>query len=165
MERLVSAFRNKLEKETNSSLTFRMNFGVEILRRFRKQHKQISSTGNGVTFVEFVRFLLEKKVQRRENFNEHWAPFTELCHPCIVSYDYIGKYETLQDDAENILRDLGAPDTLHFPPHVASSTPSLVTRYLRTLLPTEQRRLYGMYKPDFVLFKYRIPQVRNKTLG
>lgn len=165
MERLVSAFRNKLEKETNSSSTFRKVFGVEILRKFRKQQIRLSSSGNGVTFSEFVRFLLDKKFRRRESFNEHWAPFTDLCHPCIIPYDYIGKYETLHDDAENILKQLGANKSLHFPPLVPSVTGRLVPRYLHTLLPSQQRRLFAMYQPDFVLFQYQTPLIRNITLS
>jgi hypothetical protein len=42
-----------------------------------------------------------------EGFNEHWALYASLCQPCLISYDFVGKYETLDDDIDYIMHDLG----------------------------------------------------------
>ncbi|KAF2364934.1 Sulfotransferase [Trinorchestia longiramus] len=159
MERLVSAFRNKFEKETQ----FSRSIGPEILRKFRKHHS--GTPHANVTFSEFVRYLVDKKFRRKESLNEHWEAYTELCLPCIVPYDYIGKYETLKEDSDRILEEIGAPEGLQFPPFVPSATASLVPRYLSTLLPSEQRLATDVYKADFLLFQYDFPIVRNKSIS
>jgi dermatan 4-sulfotransferase 1 len=38
--------------------------------------------GDDVTFSEFVRYLLDEDVERK---NEHWMPIYNLCQPCAVS--------------------------------------------------------------------------------
>lgn len=158
----MSAFRNKLENDTVSTSGFRF-IGVEILRRIRKTTEKLKKRKINVAFSEFVNFILDKRIRRRESLNEHWAPYTELCHPCIIPYDFIGKYETLHEDAENILRLINAPKNLHFPSLVHSVTSTLTPRYIDTLTAGEQRHLYAMYQPDFLLFDYRTPPVRNDS--
>lgn len=79
MERLVSAFRNKFEKNYNSSKYFKERFGVKILKKYRNATDQ-NKAGNGVTFPEFVQYILDDP----NHLNEHWAPYTSLCLPCYV---------------------------------------------------------------------------------
>ena len=40
-------------------------------------------------------------------FDEHWAQFSTLCHPCHIDYDYIVKFETMREDAAYVLSKLG----------------------------------------------------------
>ncbi|KAA0184942.1 hypothetical protein HAZT_HAZT005227 [Hyalella azteca] len=158
MERLVSAFRNKFEKSSQ----FSKSIGPEILRKFRKSSGE-SSLNSNVTFSEFVSYVVDRKFRRREVLNEHWEAYTDLCLPCIVSYDYVGKYDTLKEDSDRILEEIGAPDGLRFPAFVRSATASLVPRYLSTLPPSELRFATDVYKMDFLLFQYQFPIFRNLT--
>ncbi|KAK6961021.1 carbohydrate sulfotransferase 8 [Biomphalaria glabrata] len=50
-----------------------------------------------ITFREFVEYTLPL-------YNEHWAPVTELCNPCIFQPNIIGHVETIRDDTHLILR-------------------------------------------------------------
>ncbi|KAK4328001.1 hypothetical protein Pmani_001572 [Petrolisthes manimaculis] len=156
MERLVSAYRNKLVRNSTSSTDFKKRFGISILKKYRKGqgHLNESTSGHGVTFSEFVSYLTDTGKANYWTLNEHWAPYLELCHPCTIKYNIIGKYETLEEDAEYILRMIGAPPSLHFPPIVTSKTASFVSAYFASLTDTLQRRLYEMYKHDFKLFQY-----------
>lgn len=62
--------------------------------------------GDDVTFGEFVDFITTVE-NINGTQNEHWRPITELCHPCIVNYDLISKYETLVEDATEVLERMG----------------------------------------------------------
>lgn len=157
VERLISAYRNKLVVNSTSAADFKKRYGVNILKKYRKgeaAHNNISKTGHGVTFAEFVSYLIDKRHDNQESLNEHWAPYVDLCHPCAIKYDIIGKYETLEEDAEFVLRKIGAPPRLHFPPLVASKTSSLVDAHMDTLTPDLRKRLYDTYQLDFKLFEY-----------
>ncbi|XP_076056231.1 carbohydrate sulfotransferase 11-like [Oratosquilla oratoria] len=149
MERLLSAYRNKLAGDTKTARHFKKRFGVAILKQYGNRN---SSTGDGVTFNQFVDYVTDPS--RRKQLNEHWAPYVDLCHPCLVEFDYIGKYETLETDAEFILRKIGAPRTLHFPRVYSSKTTSVLPEYLKTLTIKQIRAILTLFDPDFTIFKY-----------
>ncbi|XP_069186250.1 carbohydrate sulfotransferase 11 isoform X2 [Procambarus clarkii] len=158
MERLVSAYRNKLVINSTSAADFKRRYGMMIMKKYRKGASTLNITknGHGVTFAEFVSYLTDTGT-RQDNFetlNEHWAPYVDLCHPCTIKYNIIGKYETLEEDSEYILRKIHAPHDLHFPPVVASRTAALVAEHMASLTPQLSRKLYELYKHDFRLFEY-----------
>ncbi|XP_044309754.1 carbohydrate sulfotransferase 14 isoform X2 [Varanus komodoensis] len=75
MERLLSAYRNKFGEIKE----YQLKYGVEIVKRYRKNPGK--STGDDVTFSEFLQYLLDEEVER---MNEHWMPIYNLCQPCAV---------------------------------------------------------------------------------
>ncbi|CAL4059428.1 unnamed protein product, partial [Meganyctiphanes norvegica] len=156
IERILSAFRNKFEKNYTSSAYFKKRFGVKIIKKFRKgiKPKQVPSTGDGVKFSEFVSYLLDTFKSSPQNLNEHWAPFSSLCHPCHVRYQVIGKYETLANDSEYILRSISAPANVHFPEVIPSKTGKYVESYVNTLTSKQLDDLINMYEDDFRIFDY-----------
>ncbi|XP_026678380.1 carbohydrate sulfotransferase 11 [Diaphorina citri] len=107
-ERLVSAFHNKLEQSYSSSKYFQSRFGKHIIKTIRTRPTNHSlNHGDDVTFNEFATFLT--KNGRGEEMNEHWRPVHHLCQPCKINYDFIGKHETLYEDANLLLREIGVP--------------------------------------------------------
>lgn len=68
--------------------------------------KESITKGDDVTFREFVDFITD--IKRNGSHNEHWKPFSNLCHPCIVNYNLVSKYESLVEDATEILERIGA---------------------------------------------------------
>jgi hypothetical protein len=56
-----------------------------------------ADAGHDVTFVEFVRFLIDDAPEIRTfKTNPHWQPVSELCQPCTVGYDYVVRIETFE---------------------------------------------------------------------
>ncbi|KAG0719006.1 Carbohydrate sulfotransferase 11 [Chionoecetes opilio] len=153
IERVISAFRNKFEKNYTSSAYFKKRFAVKIMKKYRKGEAagSIPSNGHGMHFSEFVSYLIDTK---KELFNEHWALVSTLCNPCQVRYDFIGKYETLAEDSRYIMEQLGAPPSLHFPEVVASKTTAVVEAYFNALSPKQQSDLIRIYQNDFRAFDY-----------
>lgn len=72
----------------------------------------------------------------------------------MYRYQLIGKYETLAEDSEYILRQVGAPPSLHFPDVIPSKTTAFVEPYFDTLSKKQQRDLIKIYEDDFRIFDY-----------
>ncbi|XP_047477644.1 carbohydrate sulfotransferase 11-like isoform X2 [Penaeus chinensis] len=178
LERLLSAFRNKFESNTSDAKVFKRVYGAQMIRKYRRgsgsssenltstedlEKESAKKTGEGVRFSEFVSFLLDKK--DLATVNEHWRPYESLCHPCAVSYDVIGKYETLEEDSERFLRLIGAPEDLHFPHYAPTNTSALLRLYLASIKPGELVKLMMAYQRDFQLFQYDgLDVTEDKTL-
>ncbi|KAL7647442.1 UNVERIFIED_CONTAM: hypothetical protein RMT77_001038 [Armadillidium vulgare] len=148
-ERLVSAYRNKFESYANSSNKFKLDYGPQIIEGFKM--------GNPIPFKKFVEYVL-KASKDNKPLNEHWATYNDLCHPCFLRYNYIGYYESLVEDAENILDVIGAPEDMHFPSQNTAHTAEIVEKYFSYLSNEQIKGLFDLYNNDFVLFGY------NKTI-
>ncbi|MEQ2207847.1 Carbohydrate sulfotransferase 11, partial [Xenoophorus captivus] len=157
-ERLVSAYRNKFTLKYNSS--FHKRFGTRIIRRYRKNATQDALiNGADVKFKEFIDYLVDPATQRDGPLNEHWQTVYQLCHPCHIHYDMMGKYETLEEDANYILQLVGVGDSLHFPSYAKSTrtTDAMTAQFFSNISTQQQVQLYKLYKMDFLMFNYSIP--------
>jgi hypothetical protein len=130
LERLVSAFRSKFQTVTPKTEFYREYYGNIIARRFRKPQSAASAAANfqsivpaymldffrlrraprevpinDITFPEFVRFIAE---HGPDGFDQHWRPISNLCRPGDIQYDFVGRYERLEEDANRLLCSIGA---------------------------------------------------------
>ncbi|XP_029378768.1 carbohydrate sulfotransferase 8-like isoform X2 [Echeneis naucrates] len=158
-ERLVSAFRDKFESPNSY---YHPVFGRPIISRYRANATRTAlHTGAGVTFREFVQYLLD--VHRPVGMDIHWEPVSQLCHPCLLRYDFIGKFESLEDEANFLLRSVGAPRNLTFPDFkdrnpLAERTSSRITqKYFSQLNATERQKAFDFYYMDYLMFNYPKP--------
>ena len=110
-ERLVSAFRDKLERTCNKY--YLTNEKKEIVAKYRHEYlkhfpaeslnkvnhfgalipnedKKCSRASILPTFWEFVQWLLHNDNHLK---NEHWIPVGNFCGMCEITYDYIIKFE------------------------------------------------------------------------
>ncbi|KAG8516196.1 Carbohydrate sulfotransferase 13 [Galemys pyrenaicus] len=157
-ERLASAYRNKFARPYSAD--FQRRYGTRIVRRLRPgAHPDALARGHDVRFAEFLAYLLDPRTRRDEPFNEHWERAHALCHPCRLRYDVVGKFETLAEDAAFVLGLAGASG-LRFPapPRAkAANARDQAARLFRDISPFYQRRLYDLYRMDFLLFNYSAP--------
>ncbi|KAM9342971.1 carbohydrate sulfotransferase 11-like [Pholidichthys leucotaenia] len=163
-ERLVSAYRNKFTRRYNNA--FHKRYGTKIIRRYRRNPKpEALQKGENVTFAEFVKYLVDPQTQREEPFNEHWERIHSLCHPCLIHYDVVGKYETLKTDAQAVLRLAGVEGMIQFPTSSKATTTDghMVARYFKQISPFHQKKLVNLYRMDFMLFNYSTPEYLRTT--
>ncbi|EHB02917.1 Carbohydrate sulfotransferase 13 [Heterocephalus glaber] len=157
-ERLASAYRNKFARPYSEA--FQRRYGTRIVRRLRpRANPDALARGHDVRFAEFLGYLLDPRTRRDEPFNEHWERAHALCHPCRLRYDVVGKFETLTEDASFVLDLVGEPD-LRFPmpPRPKGAAPrDQAARLFQDISPFYQRRLFDLYKMDFLLFNYSTP--------
>ncbi|XP_029457198.1 carbohydrate sulfotransferase 13 isoform X1 [Rhinatrema bivittatum] len=157
-ERLVSAYRNKFTRHYNTA--FHKRYGTKIIKRHRRDPTlKALENGDDVKFEEFLYYLVDPRTQREEPFNEHWERVHSLCHPCIIHYDVIGKYETLADDANYVLQLVGAQGTVTFPSSSKTTitTDDMAAEFFENVNVFYQKRLFNLYKMDFLLFNYSVP--------
>ncbi|XP_063783842.1 carbohydrate sulfotransferase 11 isoform X4 [Pseudophryne corroboree] len=157
-ERLVSAYRNKFTQKYNTS--FHKRYGTKIVRRQRKNATQAAlHNGNDVKFEEFVAYLIDPHTQKEEPFNEHWQTVFSLCHPCQIHFDFIGKYETLEEDSNYVLQLAGVRDYLKFPTFAKSTrtTDEMTAEFFQNISLEHQTQLYELYKLDYLMFNYSVP--------
>ena len=103
--------------------------------------------------------------------DEHWSRMADICAPCQVNYDYVGRYETLSEDTENLLKVLNLDHLIQIP-----SRSSVLHYYGKNLKPTPSslgemyknvsfsylHKLWEYYKMDFLLFRYEYPYLRHE---
>ncbi|EDW64577.1 carbohydrate sulfotransferase 11 [Drosophila virilis] len=161
-ERILSAYRNKLEGNRNS---FYKALGTKVVQRFRRRSASGTFPRCGPTFEEFVRFLIQEHATGNR-FDEHWAPVYSFCTPCSVNFSIIGKTETFQRDSEFIIRQAGLESLLlgKLPRRklrkIANrarngvKSEELVERYFADLDRSTLDQLLKIYRIDFELFDY-----------
>ncbi|XP_071822865.1 carbohydrate sulfotransferase 9-like isoform X3 [Apostichopus japonicus] len=149
--RLLSAYKDKIEKPTGRNLRYRKEWS----------HRIPINMADGITqgpdtFVQYVKYLSHYTV-----INEHWKDMHKLSLPCHISFDFIGKLETLKRDTEFVMYNIleTKPEIVTFR---SSTNPTnsnqLVENYLSKLSEKETDELFDQMKLDFRLFGYEMPQ-------
>jgi len=160
LERLLSAYRNKFLQKGNDY--FKEKFGRKIVKLYRENPSEKSLTnGHDVQFPEFVQYFLDLSSKQHE-YNEHWAPIFDLCHPCHVKYNFIGKYETIEEDVNGLLRILHVDHMIHFPErgdsYKAKKTEDTLDKFYRDISVSSVQGIIDVYRNDYAAFDYKIPQ-------
>ncbi|KAG7167850.1 carbohydrate sulfotransferase 9-like [Homarus americanus] len=177
-ERLVSAYRDKLENtnigKQNGVDHFYEKFGKKIVDKYRPPGKGLPANrysqdmddprlphpkGIEPTFAEFVRYLIDTNLIYYAD--DHWMPYYIYCTPCLVDYEVIVKFETLDRDQNYIIRKNHLekkiqPSWKHLTN--GKKTSDTVKKYFATITKTELMKLYNKYKLDFELFSYSIDE-------
>ena len=99
--RVLSAYRSKLEglRPSQVSDSPRRRYLKTVLSHLRKDDAPIS-------FDEFIGYL---EATPPEQMNEHWQPQSQIAGLGYVRYDFIGQFEQLERDVENIVARCGLP--------------------------------------------------------
>ena len=158
LDRLVSAYRDLFQ--TNRNEDFRLYYGRPIVKWYRKNPTESAlESGSDVTFVEFVRFVIDRH-NDGEKLNNHWATMESLCDPYDIHYDFIGSFEKLTEDVESVIGRVHDDQCdIQFPTSSRSSqkeiVPTLLTLEYISLLDRQQLcSVLKIYEDDFDYFHY-----------
>ncbi|XP_069127517.1 carbohydrate sulfotransferase 11-like [Argopecten irradians] len=103
-------FSGYVDKLFSPNPMFWNSLGVYIIENFREEkRKQNIACGSGVTFREFVKYLIHSETHNSRR-NGHFLPMFDHCRPCQIKYDVIGKMESFVDDTLYIVKSLGFTD-------------------------------------------------------
>ena len=153
-ERLVSCYKDKVEGSSKN--------------KYSGQFEELK----GFSFPKFVdhvirSFHINNCAQDSFcNINTHWRPLNFECRHCDFHYDVIGKAETFAEDVGYIVYKLNLSHLISLNKmdqhlHKTQSKNSLAAlpteraiRYFKMLEKSKVKRLYNIYKEDFLLFDY-----------
>ncbi|KAM8920873.1 carbohydrate sulfotransferase 9-like [Pelodytes ibericus] len=150
LQRFVSAYRDKfLHKQ---EVYYYKTFAGYIKRKFRNDENSTEQ----VTFEEFSRYVIEKNPPYRDT---HWMPMYQLCDPCNIQYDIVGKLETMTKDSDLVLKTIRAPENITYPSikHYAGESRTnekISMEYFRSLPTQLLKDLMEVYEVDFSMFEY-----------
>uniref|UniRef100_A0A3P8WMW2 Carbohydrate sulfotransferase n=1 Tax=Cynoglossus semilaevis TaxID=244447 RepID=A0A3P8WMW2_CYNSE len=160
--RLISAYRNKFEHINDF---FYPTYARNILRLYGNYSnppqtaREATALGVRPSFKNFIQYLVDSKTEERSPFDEHWRQMYRLCYPCAIEFDFIGHQETLQEDAEHLLRILKLQKDIRFPhSYVNMTSPDSVENWFGTVSLEDRKTLYKIYETDFKLFGYKKPE-------
>ena len=157
LDRLLSAYKDRFVLK--HSLAYK-EIGPKIISMFRRPKNQFywkRGRTKGVTFNEFLRYILTLK--NFNTFNPHWMPYHTHCSPCGVSYDFIGKHETMNEDAKYILDKIGErnitfPSSTHFDKVKTAKKYKPKGQYLSNIPVQILNKIFELYSKDYDLFQY-----------
>ena len=114
-----------------------------------------SNWGFGVTFAEFVQYVIDT-YRQKGRLNQHWDTYQSLCDPCALNYDYIMKLETLTADMNDIKRKIyGSSVAGNVPPAYNDVTNTKYLRAYSSTLSWEQlNNISVIYNTDISMFSY-----------
>jgi len=161
--RALSGYRSKLEgalakragdaDDPRSSWIFR---SVEAVKEFCRANGQIEDDGSPeVTFGEFLNYL---EGTPPAALNEHWQPQSLITGFERIKYDFVGRLETLSEDAARLIERTGLPALYTGPVKTVPPTRSKDDDVLRRYFTPERIAQVGrIYAADIAFLGYQPP--------
>lgn len=162
LERLLSGYRNKF---FHPNKNHQNEYHYKYLE-FYQQHPKLKAdrnirtnfTASPLTFKEFLIYFVDS-FDTNSYMNEHFVPAHLLCHPCEIQFDYIGKYETINQDASYIFDKLKID--IEFPGkndnYSSVSTAAVAEEYYRPVPSHVLKHVMRILWRDYTLFGYAVP--------
>jgi hypothetical protein len=150
--RVLSAYRNKVESfnDKNSGM-HSQDFWLKVYNMIKSETAPVRKD-TSVSFSDFLWWLENSKHPFAAN--EHWCSQSSILHPNEVEYDFIGKFETIDQDAKWLLNkiecDLDFPTQkqVNFP---GTNSSVLIDKYYDKNLYSAVNKIYT---DDFENFNY-----------
>ena len=167
LERLLSAYRNKIEPPLNTLSTRFPNYlKREILETYQPLQYQAwlksnASYGLNVSFPDFVRYLIDTP---NTELNPHLRPQVHICHPCRIRYSFYGNFKTISDDAAMVMQRVQAkpeyyPDrSLH---SHATQTKNYLHQYFSQLSVELSNSLFEDWLEELDFYYHLYPEEKD----
>ena len=165
LERLLSAYRNKLEHPVvyADRKHFPSSLQLFIMSLFRPSQVQmwlesVPEKRHSI-FPSFKEFVTYMKMFPLGDYNEHFAPFSELCHPCSIEYDFYANFKIMDYDTTAVLEYLSIPSS-YYPSFVTTShnTTGLMNEYYRLVSWREKTALFNAFRTDLNMYYSLYPE-------
>ena len=155
-DRLYSAYRNKFMAPDVPKPYYLIHFGPKILQKMGKNQqthpKKVIKGAEylNITFEEFLTYL----AKGGQHADDHWAPQTSLCQICKYQFDFIGRFEHLNTDANKIFKLINT-DLMFSTKHDYKQRTVDMLKQAYEKIPRKLLVLiYLTYKDDFDAFGY-----------
>jgi len=88
----------------------------------------------------------------------HWTRYFDICRVCDVNWNFVGKVESIVEDAAYMLKEVNLSSTVEYPYYRKATDTSMIKKYFTGMTKEGMERLYQTFKLDFDLFQYSVPQ-------
>ncbi|CAF4079056.1 unnamed protein product [Rotaria magnacalcarata] len=172
LERLASAYVDKVASLTNEPFSL-----YDTIRRaICRNYSSFYLTGEQHNYYLYhtripknVEEPCHKVVPKFEHFVDHitsssmiadvhWYPYSKLCYACLFKYNFIGKYETIEQDLERLLSKFGL-ESKHWNNENYFRT-GKTKEYYKSMYANFNNQLLCnlkyVYENDFTLFDYKM---------
>ena len=154
-ERLLSAYKDKFITRRPDDRPLLRYYGRKIIEHFRPNATQQSlNTLDDITFAEFIEYIIKEGVH--EGLNVHWNTYEEQCSPCLVDYDFIGRFEFLGEDGKYVFKQAGV-NRIQFPDENPFDTRVELLKYYSQIPLEWILELGRIYRSNFEMFGYPFP--------
>jgi len=171
LERIVSVFRDKVEPplkhDPKTWDQFPDKFKLEILQKYRAdellywqkmaQHKEFNIS---VPFSEFIRYLIDTDWT---DLQEHFQPQIQVCHPCLVKYNFYGNFRNYSSDVAQLIRRFQTNPKFYKDKSLhtnSDQTNRHLAHYYNTLLHRDKLQLLGKWYDEFAFYYTLYPSER-----
>ncbi|XP_063586389.1 carbohydrate sulfotransferase 10-like [Penaeus indicus] len=155
LSRLVSAYRDKFHDGQTPP-------GYRWGALMRQYCGDCKDSNGSLPFPQFLRLVLAEKADKGLiNLNRHWRPYSSICSPCDIQYNYILKQETFDDDLHYVTQHLDLQEVELGTRNNNKSNRTHLPTYLDYYddVPSEVLgQIFKLYETDFRIFDYEIPQ-------
>ena len=175
-ERLASAYKERIATLPKDRIQPEPYYDG-IRQRICRQYARFDSTRHRMSkgnpcaefipsFEHFVQYILmnTETAAGVARMDGHWKPYTVVCQVCKFQYNFIGRYETFDDDFTFLLKRLNVSDWDNRKRRGASGHTKWQYQQLFSSLSDELIcQLKRLYNDDFHFFNYRLEEYVNRT--
>ncbi|CAF1404853.1 unnamed protein product [Adineta ricciae] len=135
----------------------------------KKPHERVYNDpcqGNVPSFEDFIRYILvdTQSSVGISQMDFHWQPYSSICQVCQLKYNFIGRYETFNQDFNHLIRYFNILNWIIQKKYSSSHLIKWNYQKFYFNLPNDLIcQLIRLYEEDFRLFKYEINQYINRT--
>ncbi|XP_072013170.1 carbohydrate sulfotransferase 14-like [Amphiura filiformis] len=157
--RLIDSYKDSF---SDIDPDYRKSRYYRIARLVAKEYNAAASEEKGaptITFIEFLRFLIDDKLFARENKDLYWNPIYLMQKPCDHYYDFIGHMDTLKDDIEYLFKLLQIEKVVRFPfkhPTMNCSR-EIFEEYFSPVADDLFQDIVRKFEYDLKIFGYHVP--------
>ena len=161
-ERILSAYKDKFVYPRFPRPKLQLH-GTAILKSVRPNASQIALDKlDDISFREFIEYLVTKGSNKSTPVMDwHWDNYVNICGMCAITYDFIGHYETFDQDLADFKQAAGLSpeEAKRFNAHAnnKSSTASSLLSYYSHIPIEWIDILGGLFRANFEIFGYNFP--------
>ncbi|XP_069951057.1 carbohydrate sulfotransferase 11-like isoform X2 [Cherax quadricarinatus] len=155
LRRVVSAYRDKLYAPSDME---DMDISAHIKKTLTQKFGTSSThtKDDVVSFADYIRLITHQEDDEDISWDGHWRPIHQMCNPCGIDYDFIGKFENLHEDMNHVLQWLGVDKIVRELPVPMKNTGAdhLASFYLKNLSSSLRKSFLAHYFLDYLSFEY-----------
>ena len=165
LERILSAYRNKLENhpiDPKASGLFDPA-KIEIMKTYQpKVYKHWEDSGRTIKifprFNDFIRYLDSHSYYE---LDPHFRPLQYICHPCVFQYDFYANLKLMPEEFDRLFKKFNIPNNSFRNQPAHHDTGSMMPRYYAKLSDTEKKMVYNFVHQELEFYYHIYPEERD----